>query len=75
MASKYKVEILRDVCIGAATCVAAAPDAFELDNDNIAVLKDEWEKTSDEEILQAAESCPVQAIILKDKETGKQVFP
>lgn len=71
---KYEVTLLRDVCIGAATCVAMAPDTFELDENNIAVMN---EKTSDldDTILMAAQACPVKAIIVKDIETGEQVWP
>lgn len=74
MAKKYKVKILREVCIGAANCVAVAPEAFELDEKQIAVLKESWKDTSDEKLLEAAESCPVAAIIIED-ESGNQIFP
>lgn len=74
MAKKYKVKILRDVCIGAANCVAVAPEAFELDEKQIAVLKESWKDTPDEKLLEAAESCPVAAIIIED-ENGNQIFP
>lgn len=67
------VEVDRKLCISAASCVAIAPDVFELDSEGIAVVKNpkgaDW-KT----ILDAAQSCPVNAIILKDK-NGKQIFP
>jgi ferredoxin len=71
---KYKITIKRDLCIGAATCVALAPDTFDLDGENIVVFKDgDWD--DDEIILAAAQSCPVFAIIVEDTETGKQIFP
>lgn len=70
---KYTVEILRDVCIGAATCVAIAPETFQLDEQNLVyMVESDWDE--DEIILAAAQSCPVFAIIVKD-ETGKQLFP
>ena len=74
MAEKYKVRVLRDVCIGAANCIAVAPDAFELDEEQIAVIKDSWKNVPDDKLLEAAKSCPVAAIIVEDKE-GRQVFP
>jgi ferredoxin len=71
---KYSVEILRDVCIGAGSCVAIAPETFRLDGENKVVLvESDWDE--DEIILAAAQSCPVFAIIVKDAETGKQLFP
>lgn len=71
---KYTIEILRDVCIGAASCVAIAPETFQLDNENKVVLvESDWDE--EEIILAAAQSCPVFAIIVKDAATGQQIFP
>ncbi len=72
--SKYRVEVNRSLCIGAASCVAVAPNTFELDNENIAIVKAEGHD-SDEANLLAAQSCPTKAIIITDIETGKQVYP
>lgn len=72
--SKYKVEILREACIGAASCVAIAADTFQLDEENLVyMVEGEWDQ--DDIVLAAAQSCPVFAIIIKDAETGEQVFP
>ena len=72
--SKYLVEIDRDVCIGAASCVAIAANSFKLDEQNkVLILEDDWD--SDELLLAAAQSCPVFAIKIKDAATGKQIFP
>lgn len=72
--SKYKVEILRDACIGAASCVAIAADTFQLDEENLVyMVEGEWDQ--DDIILAAAQSCPVFAIIIKDAATGEQIFP
>ena len=79
----------RNLCIGAASCIAVAPSAFELDPENKAVLrrraapptseaterKDlEDQAIDDEMLLLAAKSCPTQAIIIFDEE-GKQIYP
>lgn len=70
---KYKVQVVRDLCIGAASCVAFSPDTFELDDEKKAVIN---EGSSDEEnLMMAAQSCPTKAIILEDTETGEQVWP
>lgn len=71
---KYKIKIDRDLCIGAATCVAVAPKAFALDNEAKAILLPTANEETDQTILDAAKSCPVAAIIVTD-ETGKQVYP
>jgi len=72
--SKYKIEVVRSLCIGAASCVAVAPNTFELDDENIAVVKS-GEHDSDESNLLAAQSCPTKAIVITDLETGQQVYP
>ena len=71
MALKVKVDRL--LCIGTADCVAIAPNTFELDDESKAVVKKQ-NGDSDEKILQAAKTCPVLAIIVKD-DSGNQVFP
>jgi ferredoxin len=69
-----KIEVDRKACIGASTCVVVNPQAFDLDSENIAVVKDGALQTGDEQLLMAAQSCPVGAIYLYDGE-GKQIYP
>lgn len=69
-----KVTVLRDVCIGAAPCTVIAPEAFELDSEGKAVLKDGWKNVEGKTILEAAQSCPVNAIEVYD-EAGKKIHP
>jgi ferredoxin len=69
-----KVVVLRDICIGAAPCTTIAPDAFELDDEGKAVLKDSWKNVEGKTILEAARSCPVNAIEVYD-EDGKKIHP
>lgn len=68
-----KIVVNREVCIGAASCVAVAPSVFELDEENKAVVMNQ-EAEDDETILLAAKACPVKAIFLYDK-NGKQIYP
>lgn len=76
MAEKYdKPIVLRDKCIGSGNCVAIAENTFELDNENISVVKDSWSQDSDEQLLEVARSCPTSAIVIKEKGSGKQVYP
>jgi ferredoxin len=71
---KLIVEVDRDLCIGAATCVAVAPKAFALDDDGKAIILDGAEKETEQTLLDAAKSCPVMAVILK-RENGEKIFP
>jgi len=68
-----KVEVDRNLCIGAASCVAVAPDVFELDSENKAVVKNQA-GADDDMIILAAQSCPVHAIKVIGKD-GKQIAP
>ncbi len=70
----HKIVVDRKGCIGAATCVVLSPDAFELDSENIAVVKESALSVDDNNLLIAAQSCPTQAIILFDID-GNQIFP
>lgn len=71
---KYKVEVIRDKCISAASCVAIAPAVFDLDEEQIAIILDQ-NGNDDETKLLAAQSCPTAAIIVTNTETGEQVWP
>lgn len=70
----YEMRIDRDLCIGAATCIAIAPKAWVLDDEAKAVILDTAEEETDQTLLEAAKGCPVMAIFITDSE-GKQVFP
>lgn len=68
-----KIHVDRDLCIGAAPCVTVAPGVFQLDDENKAIVVDAA-GADDDTILLAAQSCPVQAIVLFD-EQGNQIYP
>ncbi len=69
-----KVVIKRDLCIGAASCLGVAPEAYELDEENVAVLKDSWKNLSDEILIDSAKSCPVKAIYLYNQDNNR-IYP
>lgn len=71
---RYTVKVIRDKCIGAASCVAIAPLTFKLDDENKAIVLAQ-KLNSDEDLLLAAQSCPTAAIIVTDDETGEQIWP
>jgi ferredoxin len=68
-----QVRILRHECCGHAECVEIAPDVFALDSKRKAVVLDP-EAAPRETLIEAAEACPCQAIIVEDDE-GNIVFP
>lgn len=89
MSKIAKIKVDRKLCIGAASCIVAAMEVFELDEKNIAVMlmKDGTKKSGmtkkeklqnsdidDEILIMAAQSCPTRAIFLYD-EKGKQIYP
>jgi len=69
-----KVWIDRDLCIGAATCVAIAPKTFNLDSEAKAIILDTATEESDETIIEAARACPTVAIFIED-EKGQRIYP
>lgn len=71
---KYIIKVLRDTCIGAASCLAVSPDTFELDGENKARVKGDSKDVFDN-IMLAAQACPTKAIVITDSETGEQVWP
>jgi ferredoxin len=68
-----KIVIDRDLCIGAASCLAVAGGTYELDGENKVVVTNAND-VDDATLMMSAKSCPTKAILLFDKE-GKQVFP
>jgi ferredoxin len=63
-----------DACIGSGSCVGVTPAHFLLGADNrsrpVAV-----EVASDEAVRDAAASCPVEAILIHDSDTGAPIEP
>lgn len=68
-----KVRVDRKLCTGVGNCVALAPTVFAFDEENKAVVLDP-SSVSDDALLEAAQSCPEQAIIVED-DKGNQLYP
>lgn len=68
-----KVRVDRDLCIGVGNCVAFAPTVFAFDAEKKAVVLDP-DSVDEKTLLEAADSCPEQAIIVEDDE-GNQLYP
>lgn len=69
-----KFHVDRDLCIGAATCVAIAPSTFLMDSEAKAIILDTALADSNETIIDAARGCPTAAIIIQD-DKGNTIFP
>jgi ferredoxin len=68
-----KVRVDRDLCIGLGNCIAYAPTIFLLDEEGKAIVLDVT-SVDDETLMEAAESCPENAIII-DSDEGDQIYP
>jgi len=68
-----KIKLLKDKCITAGTCVAIAPDTFKLDDEGKVELINP-DGDDEQTIIDAAKSCPTQAIEIYDDD-GKQIAP
>lgn len=71
---QISVTIDRALCIGAATCTAIAPHAFSLDGEGKVLFGERPDQDSAESIIQAAQACPVFAIVVQN-EKGQQIVP
>ncbi|CUW28178.1 MULTISPECIES: ferredoxin [Streptomyces] len=74
MGDRWHVEVDRSVCIGSAQCLHHAPDAFRLDSARQSHPV-EPDTDASEQVLEAAESCPVEAIAISLPGSGEAVFP
>ncbi|MDT5150102.1 MAG: ferredoxin [Mycobacterium sp.] len=62
-----RVEVDRDRCEGNAVCVGIAPDLFDLDDDDYAVIKADPVPDGQEDLAeQSIAECPRAALIRKD---------
>ena len=58
-----KVKVNKDKCIGCGTCVALAPEVFEIDDDGKSKIKEGADLEKNKEVIkQAKDACPTQAI-------------
>ena len=74
MAEKIRVSVDHDVCVGNAMCVTIATKTFKLNEDRQSEAVDPEGDTA-EKVLEAANNCPVSAIMVEDAATGERLFP
>ena len=83
--AKYKITHDRANCIGCAACAAVAPDHWEMKDDGKSSIvggkerEDGWEELDiDQESLaenkEAAESCPVNVIHIKELDNDEEII-
>ncbi|MHC4474518.1 MAG: ferredoxin [Planctomycetota bacterium] len=56
---------IEDTCTACGLCSDTCPDVFELGDDIAKVLVDEVPEAHEEAVKEAAEECPVEAIIIE----------
>jgi molecular chaperone DnaJ len=75
---RYQITIEPSLCMAFGSCETLAPNVFEVDKNKIlnpkATVKSETGNDF-ESILDAAETCPTKAIIIRDRYTGRQIYP
>jgi ferredoxin len=65
--NRIEITVDRALCIGSGDCVDTAPNVFQLDEEDKAVVVDP-DGASVDEVLEAASNCPVSAIFVVGEE-------
>jgi ferredoxin len=71
--NRVAIEVDRHLCYGFGDCVDTAPAVFALDDEDVSIVVDPDGAPLDD-IVEAAQNCPVDAIILTG-EDGEQIYP
>jgi ferredoxin len=71
--TRWRIEVDREACIGGGVCVGTASNHFTLEGGRSRAIAEEV--PPDDTALEAAWCCPVEAIIVRDLATGKQLAP
>ena len=62
-----KVKVDKNKCLGCGTCIAIAPEVFELGEDGKSKVKEEADLQKNKELIkQTKDSCPTQAIEIEE---------
>jgi ferredoxin len=70
---RWRIAVDGDTCIGSGMCASIAPNRFRLEGSTSRPLV---ELIGEEEgVIDAAESCPVEAISVRNAETGELIAP
>ena len=61
-----KVRVEQETCVGDETCVEICPDIFEMQGDVAVAKSEEVPEELERACREAAESCPVEAIVIEE---------
>lgn len=62
-----KVKVNKDACIGCGACASICPEVFELNDEGLSEVKEEEVKDElQDEVRDAADSCPTGAIVVEE---------
>jgi ferredoxin len=71
--TRWRITVDRGTCIGSAVCVGTLPNRFKLVDDKSVPV--EAEIDPDDDVLGAAESCPMEAILVVNAATEEVLAP
>lgn len=61
-----KVRVDQDACVGDETCIAICPDVFEMEGEVARAKMEDVPKNLQDDCKEAADACPVEAIIIEE---------
>ena len=61
-----RVRIDQEACVGDETCVSICPEIFKMEDDVAATTMEEVPPDLQESCREAADACPVEAIIIEE---------
>ena len=61
-----KVRVDEELCVGDGTCVDVCPEIFEMSGDLAVTKMEEVPEALQDSCKEAADSCPVEAIIIEE---------
>lgn len=61
-----KVQVDMNLCQSHGECVLAAPDVFELGDDDVLIWQEEVDESKRAEVQEAVDVCPMMAIRIED---------
>jgi ferredoxin len=71
--TKWRLDVDRNACISSGMCTGIAPERFVLEGDGSHAISEIVDE--DEAVIDAAESCPVEAIRVFNAASGELVSP
>ena len=72
--AKLRISVDHDICVGNRMCETFASKVFVINENGQSEVANP-EGDTEENVLEAAENCPVSAITVVDEETGETLFP